>query len=65
MVQLTDEGDALARRFIATLERQLDDLLDQWSPQRQRSTVKQMNEIADALDAPRAADTQDERTSRA
>jgi DNA-binding MarR family transcriptional regulator len=58
MVLLTEEGDALARRFIATLEGQLDDLLGQWSPQRQRSAVKQMNEIADALDAPRAAHTQ-------
>jgi DNA-binding MarR family transcriptional regulator len=54
MVRLTDEGDALAGRFIAALERQLDDVLDQWSPQKQRSAVRLMNEIADALDAPRA-----------
>jgi DNA-binding MarR family transcriptional regulator len=54
MVRLTDEGDALARRFIAALERQLDDLLDEWSPQKQRSAVRLMNEIADALDTPRA-----------
>jgi len=54
IVRLTDEGDALARRFIAALERQLDDVLDQWSPQKQRSAVRLMTEIADALDAPRA-----------
>jgi DNA-binding MarR family transcriptional regulator len=54
MVRLTDEGDALARRFIAALERQLDDVLAQWSPQKQRSAIRLMTEIADGLDAPRA-----------
>jgi DNA-binding MarR family transcriptional regulator len=54
MVRLTDEGDALARRFIAALERQLDDVLAQWSPQKQRSAIRLMTEIAHGLDAPRA-----------
>jgi DNA-binding MarR family transcriptional regulator len=53
LVELTDEGEALARQFIAALEQQLDDVLDQWSPQKQRSAVRLMTEIADALDAPR------------
>ena len=53
IVSLTDKGHVLAQLFIAALERQLDDVLDQWSPQKQRSAVRLMTEIADALDAPK------------
>jgi len=55
LVQLTDEGYELARRFIATLEDQLADLLDNWSQQRQRNAVRHMNEIAEMLDSASAA----------
>lgn len=55
LVQLTDEGALLASRFIAALEDQLADLLDRWSQQRHRNAIRLLNEIADTLDAPRAA----------
>ena len=55
LVQLTDEGYELARRFIATLEDQLADLLDSWSQQRERNAVRLMNEIAEMLDSASAA----------
>ena len=55
LVQLTDEGYELARRFIATLEDQLADLLNNWSQQRQRNAVSLMNEIAEMLDSASAA----------
>lgn len=53
MIQLTEEGTQLATRFIATLEDQLAELLTSWPPKRERAAVRVMNEISDALDAPR------------
>lgn len=63
LIHLTDEGNRIARRFTAALEDQLTDLLDHWSQQRQSTAVRLMNEIADTLDAPRAAD-RDHRRNR-
>lgn len=53
MIQLTEEGEQLATRFIATLEAQLSDLLASWPPNRERTAARLMNEISNALDVPR------------
>ena len=50
LIALTPEGARLAERFIATLEKQLQDLLATWSPQRQRTAINLITEIATALD---------------
>lgn len=52
MVALTRRGDRIARQFLAALQAQLGDLLEDWSGQRQRSAVRLLNDIADALDSP-------------
>ena len=43
------DGDRLARRFVASLEAQLTDLMSEWSPRRQQTTVEVLNEIAESL----------------
>jgi DNA-binding MarR family transcriptional regulator len=50
LIQLTAEGDRLARRFIAALEAQTKTLRTGWRPTRERTAVGLLNEIADALD---------------
>jgi DNA-binding MarR family transcriptional regulator len=50
LITLTPEGARLAERFIATLENQLQDLLASWSPQRRRTAISLIIEIASALD---------------
>jgi DNA-binding MarR family transcriptional regulator len=62
LIALTPEGAQLAERFIATLEIQLQDLLATWTPQRQRTAIGLITEIATALDH-HAARTPDEQPS--
>jgi DNA-binding MarR family transcriptional regulator len=50
LVQLTPEGEQLARRFLARLEAQTEKLRAVWPAARQRSAVKLLSEIADELD---------------
>jgi|tagenome__1003787_1003787.scaffolds.fasta_scaffold20866725_2 DNA-binding MarR family transcriptional regulator len=50
LIALTPEGAQLAERFIATLENQLHGLLGTWTPQRQRTAIDLITEIATALD---------------
>jgi DNA-binding MarR family transcriptional regulator len=52
VVELTTEGERLARRFIAALEAQTQTLRADWPGTRQQTAVELLNEIADALDAP-------------
>jgi len=52
VVELTAEGERLARRFIAALEAQTEALRAAWPDARQQRAVEVLNEIADALDAP-------------
>jgi DNA-binding MarR family transcriptional regulator len=52
LVELTPEGERLARRFIAALEAQTEALRAAWPDARQQTSVELLNEIADALDAP-------------
>jgi DNA-binding MarR family transcriptional regulator len=52
VVELTAEGERLARRFIAALEAQTEALRAAWPDARQQGAVEVLNEIADALDAP-------------
>lgn len=51
LVELTAEGERLARRFIATLEAQTATLRADWPDTRQQAAVGLLNELADALDA--------------
>jgi DNA-binding MarR family transcriptional regulator len=51
IVQLTAEGERLARRFIAALEAQTQALRAGWPGTREQTAVELLNEIADALDA--------------
>ena len=51
VVELTAEGERLARRFLAALEAHTQTLVAGWSPARARAAVRLLNEIADALDA--------------
>jgi DNA-binding MarR family transcriptional regulator len=51
LVELTAEGERLARRFIATLEAQTQTLRASWPDTRQQTAVELLDEIADALDA--------------
>lgn len=53
VIELTAEGEALARRFLAALERRTRDLRAGWSPERERRAVDLLNEISDALEAER------------
>jgi DNA-binding MarR family transcriptional regulator len=52
LVELTAEGERLARRFIAALEAQTQTLRAEWPASREQTAVELLNEIADALDAP-------------
>jgi hypothetical protein len=51
IVELTAEGERLARRFIAALEVQTQALRAGWPATREQTAVELLNEIADALDA--------------
>jgi DNA-binding MarR family transcriptional regulator len=51
IVELTAEGERLARRFIAALEAQTQALRAGWPDTREQTAVELLNEIADALDA--------------
>jgi len=51
VVELTAEGDRLARRFLTALEAQTSDLRARWPARRQQLTVELLNEISEALDA--------------
>jgi DNA-binding MarR family transcriptional regulator len=52
VIELTGEGERLARRFIAALEAQTAALRAEWPTTRQQTAVELLNEISDALDAP-------------
>ena len=56
VVELTADGDELARRFIASLEAQLAPVLALWPRKRQMTAVELMNEISDSLDATLTTD---------
>jgi DNA-binding MarR family transcriptional regulator len=51
IVELTAEGERLARRFIAALEAQTQALRAGWPNTREQTAVELLNQIADALDA--------------
>jgi DNA-binding MarR family transcriptional regulator len=51
VVELTPEGERLARRFIAALEAQTRTLRAAWPATRQQTAVELLNEMADTLDA--------------
>lgn len=53
VIELTAEGEALARRFLAALEHRTRELRAGWSPERERRAVDLLNEISDALEAER------------
>jgi DNA-binding MarR family transcriptional regulator len=52
LIELTAEGERLARRFLRTLEAQTEALRADWPATRQQTAVELLNQIADALDAP-------------
>jgi DNA-binding MarR family transcriptional regulator len=52
LVGLTADGEQLARRFIATLEGQLADLLGYWEEDRKQEAIADITAIAEALEAP-------------
>jgi DNA-binding MarR family transcriptional regulator len=54
LIELTAEGERLARRFIAVLEAQTETLRAGWPPTREQTAVALLNEIADALDGAHA-----------
>ena len=54
IVELTADGERLARRFIAALEAQTRALRAGWPATREQTAVELLNEIADALDAAAA-----------
>jgi DNA-binding MarR family transcriptional regulator len=53
VIELTTEGERLARRFLSALESQTAMLRGGWPAQRERLIVELLNEISDALDAGR------------
>lgn len=53
LIELSPTGERLARKFIATLEAQLEALLATWPEDRRENVVTALNEIADALDHAR------------
>jgi DNA-binding MarR family transcriptional regulator len=55
VIELSPDGERLAREFISALEGQLSDLLAKWSARREQTTVSILNEIADTLDGGRPA----------
>jgi DNA-binding MarR family transcriptional regulator len=50
LVQLTPEGERLARTFLARLEARTEGLRAAWPAARQRTAVKLLDEISEALD---------------
>ncbi len=50
VVELTPEGDRLAKRFLAELESQSAELRKRWSTKRQDAAAETINEIANALE---------------
>jgi DNA-binding MarR family transcriptional regulator len=52
LIELTAEGERLARRFLHTLEAQTEALRADWPDTRRQTAVELLNQIADALDAP-------------
>jgi DNA-binding MarR family transcriptional regulator len=59
VIELSPDGDRLAREFISALEGQLARLLADWSARREQTAVSLLNEIADTLDdgRPEMADS--------
>lgn len=51
VIELTAEGEALARRFLAALEGRTREMRAGWSPAREQRAVALLNEISDALEA--------------
>ncbi len=51
VVELTPEGETVARRFLAALDGQTADLRGRWSGQRRRLAVEVLNELSNTLDA--------------
>ena len=49
MLELSPEGQRLARRFITALEAELDELLASWPQRRRRETAALLDTISDAL----------------
>jgi DNA-binding MarR family transcriptional regulator len=50
LIELTAEGERLARRLIAALERQTEELRAEWSRRRLDEAVSILNDVADALE---------------
>jgi DNA-binding MarR family transcriptional regulator len=53
MVELTDEGKRLARRFLTALQSQTEGLRSEWPNKRQELAVELLDDISNALDAAR------------
>jgi DNA-binding MarR family transcriptional regulator len=53
VVELTAEGERLARRFLTALQSQTEALRAEWPHQRQKLTAELLNGISNALDAAR------------
>lgn len=54
IVELTAEGELLARRFLTALQSQTESLRTEWPHERQRLTAELLNGVSNALDATRA-----------
>ncbi|MDQ6777699.1 MAG: MarR family transcriptional regulator [Actinomycetota bacterium] len=57
VIELTPDGQRLAKRFIKTLESKLEPLLAGWSAKRQHATIETLTMLTEALErthAPRA-----------
>ncbi len=63
VIELTTEGDRLARQFLAALESQTETLRARWPAQRKELTADLLNEIADALEAGKQAPSKRRRRS--
>lgn len=50
LVELTTEGEQMARRFLVALESQTEKLRGDWSDQRQRRAVALLSQLADVLE---------------
>ena len=53
IVELTTEGERLARRFLTALESQTKDLRTEWPPEREQLAVELLDGISTALDVAR------------
>jgi DNA-binding MarR family transcriptional regulator len=51
LVELTPQGERLARRLISRLESQTEALRSDWPGEREREAVAMLNEVANALEA--------------